>query len=400
LPQLQECLDGNADLTIPAADYLLTLDADSLVLPDYALKLVPIMEQNARIGVIQTPYSAIPGSMTTLERIAGATTDVQHIVHQGFTYFNATYWVGANALLRVAALRDIEEVRWEGGHPISVFIQDRTVIEDTGSTIDLVRRGWTLHNYPERLAYSATPSDFGALIIQRRRWANGGLIILGDLIRYIGTRNKAAKLSELLMRAHYLCSPAIGTGCLLALMLLPFDTSLASAWLPVTALPYYFLYGRDLRQLNYSWGDLLRVYALNLMLIPVTLAGVLASIVQLATGRKSAFGRTPKIEDRTPVPRGHALAQLSLLAYLATCMVVDTVSSRYDHALFSAFNASMLAYGISFFIGWRDTLVSAGLARLLSWCTSVVASLGAPMGRPAPSRQPQVTLPDFLKRAG
>jgi cellulose synthase/poly-beta-1,6-N-acetylglucosamine synthase-like glycosyltransferase len=52
------------------------------------------------------------------------------------------------------------------------YIQDRTVIEDTESSVDLVAKGWELTNYPERLSYSATPPDFGALVIQRRRWAN------------------------------------------------------------------------------------------------------------------------------------------------------------------------------------------------------------------------------------
>jgi hypothetical protein len=50
-------------------------------------------------------------------------------------------------------------------------IADRTIIEDTESSIDLIVRGWSLYNYPSRLAYSATPADFGSLLIQRRRWA-------------------------------------------------------------------------------------------------------------------------------------------------------------------------------------------------------------------------------------
>ena len=40
-----------------------------------------------------------------LERIAGATTDLQYIVHQGVTRYRAAYWVGANVLLRLTALR-------------------------------------------------------------------------------------------------------------------------------------------------------------------------------------------------------------------------------------------------------------------------------------------------------
>jgi cellulose synthase (UDP-forming) len=97
---------------------------------------------------------------------------MQYIVHQGFTPHHATYWVGANALLRKSALEDIATSAREGPVEVRKFIQDRTVIEDTESSIDLVRRGWALHNHPERLAFSATPPDYGALIVQRRRWAN------------------------------------------------------------------------------------------------------------------------------------------------------------------------------------------------------------------------------------
>ena len=97
------------------------------------------------------------------------------------TYYGATFWVGANAVIRKGALEDIVEVEDVGGFEIRTYIQDRTVIEDTESSVDLGRDGWTLVNYPERLSYSATPPDFGSLVVQRRRWANGGLLILPKL---------------------------------------------------------------------------------------------------------------------------------------------------------------------------------------------------------------------------
>jgi cellulose synthase (UDP-forming) len=143
-----------------------------------------------------------------LERVAGATTDMQHLIHQGFTYFHASYWVGANAILRVRALDAIKETDTERGFPIARYIQDRTVIEDTESTIDLLQKGWEVYNYLEQLAFSATPPDFGALIIQRRRWANGGLIIFPKLLRYLwgGPHAFVRRATETFVRAHYLVS--------------------------------------------------------------------------------------------------------------------------------------------------------------------------------------------------
>lgn len=143
----------------PDSDYLLTLDADSVLLREYCLRLVHHMELpgNERIAVTQTPYSAFRGAGTRLKRIAGATTDIQHILHQGLTYYRATFWVGANAVIRKVALDDIVEVSFVGGQEIRRYVQDRTVIEDTESSIDLIAHGWSLYNYPERLSYSATP---------------------------------------------------------------------------------------------------------------------------------------------------------------------------------------------------------------------------------------------------
>src|SRR5690606_13699063 len=97
----------------------------------------------------------------------------------------ATFWVGANAVIRKRALDELETREDEQGFIIRRYIKDRTVIEDTESSIDLRSRGWRLHNYAERLSYSATPPDFGALAVQRQRWANGGLVILPALLRLI-----------------------------------------------------------------------------------------------------------------------------------------------------------------------------------------------------------------------
>ena len=114
---LEPALAGCSSIEVPDADFLITLDADSLLVPEYALVLMNEMLSpgNERLAVAQTPYNTIPNPPGLLERIAGATTDIQYLVHQGFTCFDATYWVGANALLRVAALHDIKEVVRERG---------------------------------------------------------------------------------------------------------------------------------------------------------------------------------------------------------------------------------------------------------------------------------------------
>lgn len=347
-------------LAIAQATYLITLDADSLLLPDYALRLVHLMETpgNERIAVAQTPYSAVPNATGMLERIAGATTDIQYLVHQGFTHHGATFWVGANALLRRSALEEIATVDNEDGRQVTRYIQDRTVIEDTESTVDLIDKGWTLHNYPERLAYSATPPDFGSLVIQRARWANGGLIILPKLLRYLLTGpDRLRKLHEGFFRLHYLTSIAGVNFGLMALLAYPFPEALQSVWLPLTAAPYYLLYTRDLWLTGYGRAaDIVRVYALNLLLLPVNLGGVLRSLHQAWKGHRIAFRRTPKIAGRTRAPARYVVALLAITAFCLVTAVDDMLSRHWGRSVFALLNGVLFMYAIHVFVGFRESL--------------------------------------------
>jgi cellulose synthase/poly-beta-1,6-N-acetylglucosamine synthase-like glycosyltransferase len=354
---MEEQFDGNAQFHVPEADFFITLDADSILLPEYALRLIHIAEQpkNERMAIAQTPYSAVPDARS-LERIAGATTDMQYIIHQGFTRYNGTYWVGANALLRKTALDDICVKETERGFETKKYIQDRTVIEDTESTIDLVSRGWRLFNYPERLSYSATPPDFGSLIIQRRRWANGGLIILPKFLKYFFRRPfPLYKLAEGFVRFHYLTSLAVVNFGVLMMMSMPVAENIFNLWLPLSALPYFALYARDLSLSGYRIRDVFRVYALNLMLIPVNLAGVIKSIQQGLTGKKIPFGRTPKVKGRVTTAMIYILFEYGLLALWISGMVIDFFSGRYIHGAFVVMNLAFLYFAIKDFIGFRES---------------------------------------------
>lgn len=345
--------DDPADLEVAPADFVITLDADSIVRPDYARVLLAEMTAagNERVAIAQTPYSAIPGSPSQLERVAGATTDLQYVIHQGFARYGAAYWVGANALIRVAALADIRQDVRERGHLVPRFIQDRTVIEDTESTIDLARRGWRVHNHPERLSFSATPPDFGSLVIQRRRWANGGLLILPKLLRSIGRRTSPA---EVFLRAHYLVSIALTNVALVALLSTGASERLGSWWLPVAALPYFALSARDLQQAGYRRRDVVHVYALNLLLVPVNLGGVAKSVQQAVRAQKIPFGRTPKVADRTAVPPLYLLGALALLGHAIFAAGWDLSVGHWAHAAYSAGTAALLAWAITVFVGWRE----------------------------------------------
>jgi cellulose synthase/poly-beta-1,6-N-acetylglucosamine synthase-like glycosyltransferase len=363
--------DREPDLVVRDCDYVMTVDADSVILPEYCLRLVYLLErrENARIAVAQSPYSAFPGAATRIERIAGATTDLQHIIHQGMTYHDAAFWVGANAVLRKRALDDIAETEYQGGFPIHRYISDRTVIEDTESTIDLAAHGWVLHNYPERLAYSATPPDFGSLCIQRNRWANGGLLIVPKLVRCVRRRRERGErtgISELLLRLNYMASVFWSSLFVLCLMLVPFTGRLVSPLTYLIALPYFVAMSVDLRYCGYKALDSLRIYGFNLLLLPVNLAGSLSSIVQALTGSKGRFMRTPKVRDRTVPAFIYVVLPYVLVAFSAYTFLRAYHDHEWTNVVFAGVNAILGSYAIVAFIGIRHSLTDVWI-NLVSW---------------------------------
>jgi len=350
------------EFIIPDSDYLLTLDADSVLLRDYCLRLVYFLEQpeNARVAVTQTPYSSFRGAGTRIERLAGATTDIQHLLHQGMSYYNAAFWVGANAVIRKGALVDIVEIENIGGFDIKRYVQDRTVIEDTESSVDLGTHGWSIVNYPERLSYSATPPDFGSLVVQRRRWANGGLLIMPKFIRQVRerrARGERVTLTEIALRTNYMTSIAWASFGLVFLLAYPYDSRLLSPVVVLAAVPYFLCMGFDLRRFGYRFSDIARIYGFNLILLPVNLAGVFKSIEQAITVKKIPFSRTPKVKNRTAAPLLYVVSPYVIVAFSVITLWRDVMAGNWGNAAFAGLNAFLALSAIVAYIGIRNSIV-------------------------------------------
>lgn len=359
------------DVDAPWTEYLLTLDADSMLLRDYCVRLVHLLEEpgNERIAVVQTPYSSYRGAPSRIERIAGATTDIQHILHQGMTYYNATFWVGANAVIRRSALEDIAERQTVGGYEVTTYIQDRTVIEDTESSIDLGTHGWSLANYPERLSYSATPPDFGSLIVQRRRWANGGLLILPKFSRQLRERRyrrERVLRREIMLRINYMASIAWASVGLVFLLAYPYDSRLLSPWVIGAAAPYFLCMAADLRDSGHRGTDVFRIYGFNLVLLAVNLAGTFKSIQQAFTNAKIPFARTPKVSNRTAAPAIYVVVPFAIVVFSIITLMRDYQAQNWGNAIFATINALLCTWAILAYIGLRASIVDVVLG-VIGW---------------------------------
>jgi cellulose synthase (UDP-forming) len=256
--------------------------------------------------------------------------------------------------VRRAALDDIVFTSEERGYPVLSYIRDRTLNEDTDTTVDLIRKNWTVYNYPDRLAYSATPPDFGALLIQRRRWATGGLIILPNLFPYILDKPSFRRLLEGLIRAQYILSAPLGSIGAVMLMLYPFNRgTMWSVWPWPAFLAYLVTFGRDLMHNGNRGADLFRVISLNAMLLPINLSGAINSLRQLWTGRKIPFQRTPKVSGRTAATPVHIAAQFGLFVVVSVQAPLWLAAGEWLACLFFLSFAAAFGYAMHVFIGWQ-----------------------------------------------
>jgi cellulose synthase/poly-beta-1,6-N-acetylglucosamine synthase-like glycosyltransferase len=310
--------------------------------------------------------------------------------------------------MRHEALEDIAIKSEERGHKITIYIQDKILIEDAAATIDLLHKGWRIYHDPARLCFSATPSDFGALIIQRRRWSNGGLLIVPSLLRYVFRWPWSfAKFGDGLMRMQNMLSATISGIAPPILLGARFDDSIVPLWLSLVVLPYYFQYGSDLVLAGYRWRDLPRVYALNTcLLLPVFLAGTWQSIRQMIYGRPIPFRRTPKIADRTSTPVAYLLAIYGVFLFGLVGGIESVIRARYSHALFGLFNALVALYGCAVLIGFRaawDDLLAGWWARrvVLARAAAITEAFAAPVRRTLSSRLAPLKVPiGGLRRGG
>lgn len=285
------------------------------------------------------------------------------------SYYNATFWVGANAMIRKKALEDIVETEFIGGFEVKRFVQDHTVIEDTESSIDMALHDWRLVNYPERLSYSATPPDFGSLVVQRLRWANGGLLIFPKLLRLAHLRKHEGRpisRTEFFVRANYMVSIAWSSFGLALLLAYPYDGRLLSPLILLAAAPYFIAMSMDLKYCRYNYTDIFRIYGFNLILLPVNIAGTLKSLQQAITTKKISFARTPKVKNRTATAWLYLVSPLLIIGFSLFTLWRNIEGENWGNAAFAGLNALAATWAVVAYIGVKNMMVDLWLT-LVNW---------------------------------
>ena len=362
---------------IPDADYFLVLDADTYITPDCTAKLTHSMQQagKEKIAITQIPGCPAPNAGVMLQRVAGALMDMRYVMQQGYAQHAAASWTGESGLIRTSALRELAHVHSEAALSVTRYFNDGYTGEGPGTTLDLLQRGWEVTNYPERLAWTASPSDPAALTARYRRWHDGAFMVLPRLFGYLLRRRAANGASGLagVLRVHYQTATLttnISLLIVLSLSSLSIPRAFYSAWLGAAVLAYALPLARDLVRAGYPWSDFLRAYAMKLLLIPVSLGGVITSLHKAWTHTKAWLQYRPKRRDRIDDNPVYHLAAYGLLVLWFVQAVIALTAGRWVHGLLVGINAAFLLYAVAGYIGFSvglDSMQAALRRRRRSW---------------------------------
>ncbi|KRE38542.1 hypothetical protein ASG73_06345 [Janibacter sp. Soil728] len=152
------------------ADYVLTMDADTVLVPTALEGLVEALSADPDRGAVCARYwakdSATRGLAWRLQRLEYARYDDGRDLRR----WKVQVVSGAASLYRADVLREVS-TRVRGGLPWD----SKSLIEDYALTLDIKTLGHTVGAAPGAHVLTDTPATFGQLWRQRLRWGRGGV---------------------------------------------------------------------------------------------------------------------------------------------------------------------------------------------------------------------------------
>ena len=162
-------------------DYMLVLDADSLMGAEAIRTLIGLMDANPRTAIVQTiPYAV--GRDTLFARVQQFSARLYTpLLVKGLRFWQqseANYW-GHNAIIRIAPfVQHCELPVLRGREPFGGEILCHDVVE----AALLQRAGWEIWLLPESVdSFEALPANMVDYAQRERRWCQGNLQHLGVL---------------------------------------------------------------------------------------------------------------------------------------------------------------------------------------------------------------------------
>ncbi|MFZ2995887.1 glucans biosynthesis glucosyltransferase MdoH [Sphingobium sp.] len=303
-------------------DYMVVLDADSVMSGQTMARLAADMERHPHVGLIQT-VPTVMGAATLFARW-------QQFASRLFGPISAAgmiWWAGSegmfwghNAIVRVKAFAQscgLPEL--PGRAPFGGHIMSHDMLE----AALLRRRGWDVHMVTAEDSFEEFPPAMPDLFTRDRRWCQGNIQHVPLIFRIAGLH--PVSRFQLLVGASAYCTSPLW----LALMLVVMGGALAGLWPPSAVLPSggllavtaILLFGPKLLAIGWALSDPARRIGfgggvrmtrgvmvdiiLSILMAPVAMLTQTINLFGILMGRKSSWnGQT---RDRDGMGAGDAI---------------------------------------------------------------------------------------------
>ena len=297
-----------------AYDYMVVLDADSVMSGQTMARLAADMERHPHIGLIQTVPTVV--GATTLfarwqqfaSRLFGPTSAAGMIWWAGS---EGMFW-GHNAIVRVKAFAQscgLPEL--PGRAPFGGHIMSHDMIE----AALLRRRGWDVHMVTADDSFEEFPPSMPDLFTRDRRWCQGN-IQHAPLLLGIAGLHPVSRFQLLVGATAYCTSPMW-----LALILVVLGGGASGVWPPAAVLPSggllavtaVLLFGPKLLSILWAMADPARRIgfggaarmtngvivdiALSILMAPVAMLTQTINLAGILMGRKSSWNGQTRDRD-------------------------------------------------------------------------------------------------------
>ncbi|WP_088184427.1 glucans biosynthesis glucosyltransferase MdoH [Sphingobium sp. Z007] len=295
-------------------DYMVVLDADSVVSGQTMARLAADMERHPHVGLIQT-VPTVMGAATLFarwqqfaSRLFGPTSAAGMIWWAGS---EGMFW-GHNAIVRVSAFAEscgLPELPGRapfGGHILSHDMLEAALLR---------RRGWDVHMVTAEDSFEEFPPSMPDLFTRDRRWCQGNIQHVPLLMKIKGLH--PVSRFQLLVGASAYCTSPLW----LALMLVVLGGALTGVWPPAAILPSggllaltaVLLFGPKLlailwavadpaRRIGFGGGarmtrGVLVDIVLSILMAPVAMLTQTINLFSILMGRKASWNGQTRDRD-------------------------------------------------------------------------------------------------------
>ncbi|NML08759.1 glucans biosynthesis glucosyltransferase MdoH [Sphingobium sp. AR-3-1] len=295
-------------------DYMVVLDADSVVSGQTMARLAADMERHPHVGLIQT-VPTVMGAATLFarwqqfaSRLFGPTSAAGMIWWAGS---EGMFW-GHNAIVRVSAFAEscgLPELPGRapfGGHILSHDMLEAALLR---------RRGWDVHMVTADDSFEEFPPSMPDLFTRDRRWCQGNIQHVPLLVKIKGLH--PVSRFQLLVGASAYCTSPLW----LALMLVVLGGALTGVWPPSAILPSggllaltaVLLFGPKLLAIIWAMADPARRIGfggaarmtrgvlvdiiLSILMAPVAMLTQTINLFSILMGRKASWNGQTRDRD-------------------------------------------------------------------------------------------------------